>query len=88
MELAQNLGTTTNGYEFGQGSSVSAIIGSGSAHGGGGGGGYYGGFLGESGTNNGGGGGSGYVNMSILNNASGTNGTQSGNGQAKITLVN
>lgn len=49
-----------------------------------GGGGLYGGGTGDGG----GGGGSGYVNMSILNNASGTNGTQSGNGQAKITLVN
>ena len=52
----------------------------------GGGGGYYGGGSGK--AHAAGGGGSGYINTSKLKDASTTENNHSGNGQAKITLVN
>jgi len=88
---ATSPGTQTSGYSLGNGGS-GGKGGSGYCGGGGGGGGYRGGYGGVRGktstTASGGGGGSGYVNTSIFNNSSMSNGARSGNGQIKITPLN
>lgn len=82
-------GTLTSGYAFGKGGSSAA--GSDGLYGGAGGGGYYGGTAAASDISRvddyGGGGGSGYANTSLLTSISGSNGQRSGNGHARITVM-